>query len=325
MEKEMKISGYFLIIMIILSLVIGFLMIKSFIAPILTGLLIAYIFYPVYRKVNRYIKNETISASLLIVFIFVIILLPLLLIIKSIFDQSLDFYHNFDYDYFINVFSSYLSPEIGLYMKSLFDEALLFIAKSTSVVILSLPHKIISVFVMFFVLFYSFKESKKIQIAIKKYLPLKEKYKEELINKFKDVVNAITYGLIITSIIQGFVGTIGLMIFGVNNPLLWGLVMAFLAMVPLLGTGLVWVPASLYKIYNGDMFNGIGLLLYGALIISTIDNFIRPKLISKKSNIHPVVVLLGLLGGLTLFGVVGIILGPFILSIILLFFNFYRK
>lgn len=178
---------------------------------------------------------------------------------------------------------------------------------------------------MFFVLFYSFKEGENIKQIIKDYLPINEKYKEGLINKFKETVNAITYGLIITSIIQGFVGAIGLTIFGVSNPILWGLVMAFLAMVPLLGTGLVWFPAAIYKIYNGDLFNGIGLLLFGALIVSTIDNFLRPKLISKKSNIHPVVIMLGLFGGLALFGAVGIILGPFLLAIMILFFDIYKK
>lgn len=325
MEKETKISGYILFLMVIFVLIIGFLMIKSFIASILAGLLIAYIFYPIYKRIHRFIRNETISSFLMILFIFVLIFLPLLLIVKSILDQSLNFYYNFNYDYFIGLFSNYLSPQIGLYMKSLFDEILLFIAKSTSIFILSLPQKIISIFVMFFILFYSFKEGKNIKYLVKKYLPLKEKYKEELISRFKEIVNAITYGLIITSIIQGFIGTIGLIIFDVKNPILWGLVMTFLAMVPLLGTGIVWFPAAIYKIYTGDLFNGIGLLLFGVLIVSTIDNIVRPKLISRKSNLHPVVVLLGLLGGLTVFGVVGIILGPFLLAMVLLFFDFYRR
>jgi len=325
MERNFVVPRFLLIFVILLGLVGVFFMMKPFIGSIMMGLLVAYVFYPVYRKANKYIRNETITSFLMVFFIFILLVIPVFLIIKALLSQSLDFYRNFNYDIILGFISNYIDPNTAVYVKTMFDEMLLFVAKETSKFILSLPHKIISAFVMFFILFYSFKEGRKIPKIVKGLLPLKEKYKEELIMRFKEVVNALTYGLVVTAIIQGFLGTIGLMIFDVKNPLLWGLLMTFFAMLPLFGTGLVWFPAAMYKIFTGDVFNGIGLFLYGALIVSTIDNILRPKLISNKSRLHPVTVLLGILGGLALFGSVGIIIGPLIISIMLLFFDFYKR
>ena len=140
---------------------------------------------------------------------------------------------------------------------------------------------------------------------------------------FNDVIYATIYGVIITAIIQGIIGTIGLLIFGVQNPILWGMVMIILAMLPFVGAGLVWFPAAIIKIAGGDLFNGFGLLFYGLFIVSTIDNMIRPKLIGARANIHPVVILLGVLGGLAVFGLMGLIIGPLCLSILMVFIDFY--
>jgi len=121
---------------------------------------------------------------------------------------------------------------------------------------------------------------------------------------------------------QGVIGAIGFIIFGVGSPIFWGMMMAIFALIPFLGTAIIWVPASLILLIKGFLSNngwmigkGIGLFLYGLLIVSTLDNIIKPKLIGHKGKIHPAVVLLGILGGLNLFGFIGIFIGPIILAV----------
>ena len=101
--------------------------------------------------------------------------------------------------------------------------------------------------------------------------------------------------------------------------------MAILAMFPFLGPALVWVPAGIIQIAYGNLFSGIGILAYGIAVISTIDNIIKPKIISSRSKIHPVIVLIGLIGGIKMFGIVGIIIGPLILSFLLIILRIYRS
>ena len=96
------------------------------------------------------------------------------------------------------------------------------------------------------------------------------------------------------------------------------------AMLPF-GAAIVWLPTALIKLLNGDLFNGIGLLVYGVLVISLVDNFIRPMIISRKSRVHPLVIILGVFGGLSLFGFMGILVGPLILAVLIAFLDFYVK
>ncbi len=101
--------------------------------------------------------------------------------------------------------------------------------------------------------------------------------------------------------------------------------MAVLAMIPFTGTMVIWLPAGIVALLNQDYFSGIGIIIWGTLFVSSIDNFIRPKVIGNKAKIHPVVILLGLLGGLSLFGFIGIFVGPIVLSIILGLLNELKK
>ena len=132
------------------------------------------------------------------------------------------------------------------------------------------------------------------------------------------------------AIIQGLLGALGFFIFGVPLPLLWGVIMAFLALIPALGTGLVWFPASLILFLNGFfqgsdslMIKGLLLLLYSITIVGTIDNILKPKLVGSKAKIHPLIIFVGIFGGLIFFGVWGVILGPLFLSMTSVFIELF--
>ena len=152
---------------------------------------------------------------------------------------------------------------------------------------------------MFFVLFYLFRESQESYERLRALIPLAPTLKDKLIEEVTSVTWAVVYGQVMTGLIQGTLGGIGLLIFGASNPILWGFMMIIFSFLPVVGTALIWVPAGIFLILSGATFRGIGLLIWGGVLVTNVDNFVKPRLISGRSNIHPVTVLLGVLGALS--------------------------
>jgi len=152
-----------------------------------------------------------------------------------------------------------------------------------------------------------------------------EKNKKHLFARFQRVITSLIYGILVVGIIQGIFGAIGFYIFKIPTPIFWGIIMAVLSILPAVGTWLVWVPAILLNIFGGNILNGIGLLIYGGLVIIYFEGFLKPKLVGTRADIHPLVVLLGVFGGIALFGLVGIMIGPLILGLTLTFLKFSKR
>ena len=166
---------------------------------------------------------------------------------------------------------------------------------------------------------------------IKYLIPLKNHYQNKIVKRFGSVTRAVVYGHFITALIQGMVGVFGLYIFGIKSPLVWGGIMMVACMIPFIGAPVVWFPLGAFKIISGmassnssETIMGIGLLAYGFFIVASIDNLIKPKIIGDKAKIHPTIILLGILGGLAMFGIIGIVVGPLILSLFLTFAEIYK-
>ncbi|RME15146.1 MAG: AI-2E family transporter [Bdellovibrio sp.] len=188
----------------------------------------------------------------------------------------------------------------------------------------TIPSKMIQLFILIITTFFMFRDGHIFLNKLKQIFPMDSAHRKHLLKRFNDVIFAVVYGQIITALIQAIIAGIGFFIFGVKSPLLWALVTFFLALIPFLGAAFVWLPISLYFLIEGLIqsdfgFIGrsIGLFLYGALIISLIDNFLKPKLISNKTQIHTLFIILGIISGISAFGLIGIILGPLILALFL--------
>ena len=317
------------IIITILTIVVSFILIKPFITATLTAVVLSYIFYPFYTRLENIIKNKALRSLILLVIIFSIVLAVAFPIINLLVNESVILYHNTN-NADITRISSYFSGiageniDLNFYYRETVNKISNNALTSLSDFIFTLPHKGISLFIIIFMMYYLFKDGDYIVAKFEENLPLRKSHREVIIEKFNQVMYATIYGIIVTSIIQGILGTIGLFIFKVNSPIIWGLVMTIAAMFPYFGTSVVWVPASLIKIFNGDMFNGFGLLLYGIFIIGLIDNVLNAKLISHKTQLHPIIILLGVIGGLKLFGFVGLILGPVLLSTLVALMEIYN-
>jgi len=323
-----KHSKYFFMVCFLIIVAASIYVVRPYIITVISAILLTYIFYPLYLKIKAGVRNENVASVITTAIIIFIIIIPLIFAANALISQSIDFFYrirNIDVSVAESFISRYVNNnvEVQEQFKDLLNKLALSLAKEASDFVVSLPHRILQFFAMIFTMFYFFKDGQSIVERIQEHIPMREAHKRHITRKFSSVVYASLYGLVTTAFIQGTVGAIGLWIFGVPSPILWGLVMIILSMLPFVGASFVWFPASLYKIFTGEMFNGIGLLLYGLFIVSTIDNIIRPKIVGSKGKIHPVLVLLGVLGGIRVFGLLGIILGPLILAILNVFLELY--
>ncbi|MFW6231028.1 MAG: AI-2E family transporter, partial [Nanoarchaeota archaeon] len=191
---------------------------------------------------------------------------------------------------------------------------------------------IVHFFIMLFVLFFMFIDGKNISQKFLDSLPLKRRYRDVLVNRFRSITSGVIYGQLLTSIIQGLVAALGFWIFQIKSPVLLGVLTAFTSMIPFLGAFSVWMPIATIKIIASAVSNdmsgvwmGIGLVIYGTVIISTIDNIIKPKFISDRAQLHPVLALVGVLGGISVFGIIGILLGPLIMALFISTLGIYKE
>jgi predicted PurR-regulated permease PerM len=181
----------------------------------------------------------------------------------------------------------------------------------------------LGVFVCLFVFYYFNKEGAIIWQALADAVPLPNRVKSEVQLGVAGIMRGIFYGQFITALVQGGLGGIGLVVFQVPQPfLLTGLMMLF-AFLPVVGATLVWAPAGVLKLMAGQTWQGLGLLIYGAVVIMNIDNVIKPRLIARHCQVHPVVILIGMIGGIKVFGFIGFLVGPVIFGIFLQLMKFF--
>ena len=163
-------------------------------------------------------------------------------------------------------------------------------------------------------------------------MPLKAKNRNQVIKKLNDMSFAVIYGSLIIAILQGILGGIGFLILGLPSPLLWGIAMIFASLIPYIGSSIIWFPTALFLLFDGYLnldttliIKGILLLIYGIFVIGTIDNILKPKIIGSRGGLHPILVLLGVVGGLKFLGFIGIIICTIILAMLVTFIKIYEE
>jgi len=303
---------------------------------ILGGALLAYIFYPVHQAVLKRVNRGGLSAILISISVFLLFVIPGVFLVKALIQESYSLFLlgkarlaegifqncNNSFCSFIKNFDSQLQEGLKLVTS--------FIIQKGSSIIVSVPKIILNLFVIFFTMFYFLKDGKTFLNRVGDFLSIKERKYLFIINRLKDIIHGLVYGYLLVAVIQGILGGLGFLIFGVPSPLFWGVVMAFLALIPSLGTGLIWFPAALILFLDGIFQDSAGLIVRGVLlfvyslvIVSTIDNILKPKLVSKKAKIHPAIIMSGIFGGLLVFGALGVIIGPLILSLTTVFIDVF--
>ncbi len=181
----------------------------------------------------------------------------------------------------------------------------------------AVPDFLVGVSVILFVVYYLLTDGEKLFTYVRRAAPLPGRQVDFLASEARRGLRGVFVGQLLLSVLQGLLGGIGFWIAGLPSPVLWGAVMALFALLPVLGTPMIWVPASLYLLVNGQVWQGVFLLIYGVVAILVIlDTFVRPKLLGSSTDLHPFFVLVGVLGGAAVFGFIGLFLGPLLIGVL---------
>lgn len=176
-----------------------------------------------------------------------------------------------------------------------------------------------------FTMFFLFKDARLIRASIYEKVPIENKRLWALFVRTRDVINASVYGTLLLSVIQGGLGGAAFWVLGLPSPFLWGVVMTLAAIIPMLGAFVVWVPAAIYLVSMGEVGKAIALAAWGTVVIGMADNVLRPILVGNKTQMHELLVFFGVLGGIAVFGVLGLVMGPVIFAVTLALIEALRQ
>ncbi len=318
-----------LILSYLTALVLTFLIFRPFLASIILGMVLVMFLYPVNNKLKQYIKNPSLRSLAMLGLTIMIVIIPMVFMIISVTDQARSVYNevsDLELGEVNQVVEGYtgFSIDVEEQIMPIITDVRDFLTGSIRSIITYASELLIKVFVMFFVLYYGFKEGDKMVRKIMELLPFSAKHKKELLDNVKNVIWGVLYGQLLVAILQGFAGGVAFWILGLPNPMFWGLVMGILSFIPLLGPPIVWVPAAIISFYQSNIWTGVILIIFGVLIMN-IDNILKPKLIGSRVGLHPLIILVGILGGIALFGVIGFIIGPIVLSLSLIMIRLFNE
>ena len=184
---------------------------------------------------------------------------------------------------------------------------------------------LVRVFFTIFTTYYLFRDREAIVRRLPEVLPLDPADSRAILARTREVISASVYGVLIIALTQGTLGGLMFWILGIPSALVWAVIMIVLCMIPMAGAAIVWAPAALYLGLTGEYTKAVVLFLYGALVISMVDNFLRPRLVGGKTRMHELFIFFSVLGGLAVFGVVGLLLGPVVLAITLALLDVFRR
>ncbi|OIO30027.1 hypothetical protein COX93_02225 [Candidatus Nomurabacteria bacterium CG_4_10_14_0_2_um_filter_30_12] len=326
------IERYFFFILLFATFIFSFLIFRPFWIVLVLSISFSIVLYPIYGWFNKKLPNWL--SSIITVLLFIIVISILLFGIGVVvFNQSQNVYdlvvNNENTLSFINLADNSINkilPEgITFNLHEKISNFISLITNNITSVFTSTLSTIFSFFLTFLSMFYFLKDSTYWKKAIKVLSPLSDKNDQKIMDKLSLAVNGILKGYLLLAFIQGTLVGIGFAIFGIPNPALWGLIAMTTALVPTIGSGLVTIPAIIFLFLTGNFIQAIGLSIWGVAIVGTIDNILNPIIIGNRINLHPILIMFSALGGLSLFGPIGILVGPLTMSLFYTLISIYRN
>lgn len=316
-----------------IALYLCWLMLKPFVAVLAWAAVLVIVFYPVHLRLLERIKNPGLSALVSCLLVIITILVPVVLVTIAVLNELSGAMNSLQglIAYLLDPTSPYTGRVLqwasqyvdieqlrsGQYLFDRLKGVSGQVAGQTLGVIGGVVGAIVQIFFVIFTMYYLFRDGDRIFTTIRDELPLERSQATAVMARTRDVIGASVYGVMAVAVIQGALGGIAFWVLGVPSAIVWGVVMVFLSMIPMLGAFLVWVPAAAYLALSGHPIKALLLVLWGTLIIGMIDNFLRPKLVGERTKLHELLIFFAVLGGLQVFGVLGIVLGPVVLAITL--------
>ncbi len=326
MENKTKLTQYSFLVFFILFLYLSWRIIQPYISYIITGIIFIIIFYPLQKKLKKILKTDIGAAIIIVLLTILLIIIPSYYLGYLILNQSQNIYLGIDaLKALSNTINSMLGSNIAIdnIAVYLIEFTRKIIGVDNSKIINSITDVLTGMFISIVILFYGLLKGESIYEWLKKYLPLKRKHRHEMLEEIDKSIKGFIYGQILAALAQGVMVSLGFYMFGLSNALFWGFIAFIFSLLPIIGAPFVWIPGVVVLVVNGSILKGILLALWGLIVVSNIDNVVRIYIMRSKANIHELIVLLGLIGGIKMFGFIGILLGPLILKLLLLLIRFY--
>ena len=320
---------------------------RPFFIPLSWAAIFGILFFPLNRRLQRTISSQGLSALIMTLLVIVILVVPLTILsillvaevvstyelIQSwfrsgVYKQMLSY---FDQPFFQNLLRraddviDLGSIDLSSIVSSVMQRLSSFAVSQLSDIVQNFSRFLFSFILMIFTLFYLFKDGEKIVGFLRSLIPLPPQRREEITSQFTEVITATVLGDLVVAALQGLLGGIAFWILGLPSPVFWGSLMAFLSILPVVGAPIVYVPAAVILLIQNQYVKGVILLIWGSVIVSQIDNFLRPILISGRTKLHTLVLFFSILGGIYIYGFLGIIMGPVIASLLLAILRIYRE
>jgi predicted PurR-regulated permease PerM len=333
-------------VLIVISFYLFYSILKPFLASIIWGAVLAGIFHPLNSRLGRRIRRPNLRAFLMCIIVVAVIIVPATFLTVGLIGEIAGSYTKFKEAAETGQLDFILRPHaygwnqkvkefLGDYVDvSNFDiESIIleniqrltgFLLKQVSNFIGNFSIAILSFAFTVFSMFFFFRDGDKLVARLKELLPMSEGLKHSLTLRLKEVTEASIYGGVLVAGLQGLIGGVIFWTLCLPSPIFWGTIMAILSLIPIVGPYLIYVPAAFILILSGAWVKGLILLGLGVLVMNVSENLLRPVIISSRTQIPTLVLFFSILGGIKVFGLLGIILGPVLASIVLALIEVYK-
>lgn len=337
--SDRKPQLYFLLILLAGIFVLAFFIFKPFLYALALAMVFSTVLQPVYQKIVGFTRGrQGLAALATILVVIIFIFAPLIFLGIQIFQEAQQLYSSLaedgGKDAILNIFNGLLdsfqkyfpaTQEFSVNIDQYFKQGLSWLIQHLGSVFGSFAKMAVSFFLFLVALYYLLKDGQKLKATIIALSPLSDSDDEAISQKLGVAINAVMKGNLLIALVQGVLTAVGFAIFGVPNAVLWGSVAAIAALIPGIGTALVLTPAIIFLFLKGEMFSGVGLIAWGMVAVGLVDNFLGPKLVGRGMQLHPLIILLSVLGGIGFFGPIGFLLGPLTISLLFALIDIYSS
>lgn len=343
-KSEKTLSRYFFIAVLIVTALLFFWMVRTFVIPVLLAAAFATLFYPMYEAFVRLLRGRRSLAAFLCCFVlFLGLILPLYGIAHLVTTEAIDVYQTAKVKVAEVIRLGEAGPlgriQSSRWVRQLqldqvnWRETLQGAAASAGTFVAGLINRtsrgtlqlLILMFVTLFTMFYFFRDGRSLLRRVRYLIPMDREYKNAIAARFTAVSRATVKGTLLIALAQGALATLTLWIFGVDSPFLWGVVATLFAVIPMVGAWLVLYPAAFIQIAIGNLWQGVGILIVTVVVIVNVDNLMRPRLVGQETGMHDLMVFFSTLGGIGLFGAAGFIIGPMVAALFLSLLDIYSR
>lgn len=333
---------YFLLALLGVSFLLTLVIFRPFLSALALALVFGVVLYPLHREIHAQMPKWPGVASLFTVAVGIVgIILPLFVIGILLVREAESLYGALSHgglEWYLYtplevierwraLYAPWMAPVdiAALNVDAYFKNALAWIIGNLGLAVSRVAGIFIGFLVFFFSLFYLLRDGEALHAAVLRLSPLGAVQTTRVLDRMALAVNSVIKGNLTIALVQGILTSIGLTIFGIPNSILWGTIAATGALIPGVGTSIVFVPSVAYLFLVGHLWPALGLTLWGAYAVGLVDNFLGPRLIGDRLHLHPIFVLLAVLGGILLFGPVGIFLGPISVSLFFTLLAMYAE